>query len=755
MECFRIGAGIAIVSDSRTGLHIVDETGQKRIVSTLISELVALIHQDLHGEDELVEALEGRFSLNQIYYSLIQLEKQGTIVRNTTRPESPEDLFRAKVYGQERAGHIQRGITGMSVRILAIGETDASAVALAESLSRSELLRAEYIADRDETNTDAIYIVVTPDYLEPELGKFGHYAYKQGLRWLPVKLCGVAPWIGPLFIPGETGCIECLLDRVRGHRRLEAEQIRVTEKRRSLRLSMGQTVHSFDVVSGLLALELEKQATNGVSELTGGVITLDFRTLKLERHRLVKRPQCPVCSNLPKKNIRHDTVPKEPLQLQSQTKADYHDGGERICSAVETLQKYTHLVSPITGIVGQLTQLANVPACFGRVIGSRWIVRRDGEIIQNGHNGRFFATGYSAGKGKSEAQARAGALGEAIERYSTQYEGYEHHIHASFLELGDMAIHPYELMGFSERQYRDRDSLRKKGGTAYVPDPYDATRPIDWTPAWSLTQKRWRLVPSAFVYYSYPKEGGGDVCNGCSNGVAAGNCIEEAIMQGFFELVERDATAMWWYHKLRKPIVDWRSFDLPFLETVDAAMDKIGLKLEVLDLTNDLGIPVFSANLFDGNDDCRFRAIGLGCHNDPRIALERAVLELGQSWRLADRDKYSLKFQNTPCSREQFLQADPHQIPKTSFDFTKKQIHDFLDEIENTVQLLHEKGLEMFVVDLTRPDIGFPVVRVVVPGMAHFWPRFGCRRLFEVPRAAGWVGSDICEDDLNPVPFFL
>jgi len=71
------------------------------------------------------------------------------------------------------------------------------------------------------------------------------------------------------------------------------------------------------------------------------------------------------------------------------------------------------------------------------------------------------------------------------------------------------------------------------------------------------------------------------------------------------------------------------------------------------------------------------------------------------------------------------------------------------------VQLLRARELEMLVMDLTRPDVGFPVARVIVPGLVHFWPRFGCRRLFEVPQAAGWIDKSVSEDDLNPVPFYL
>ena len=759
MGHFEIRANFAAVKNNNSGWFILEETGRRVVTSPLVSELIGLIHQSHGDEDGLVAKLADHFPVEQVYYALIQLEKQGVIVKSGGRQEFPADFFRAGLCGQKGTQYPLSPMPSLTVRIAAIegSNADADADALAASLSRSDKLKAERVTDwrKAEMTTDAVYVMVTTDYLEPELEAFGHLAHERKLRWLPVKAAGVIPWMGPLFLPTETGCVECLFDRLRGHRRLEVDQISEDGGKRSLRLSVGQTIHSLETVAGLLAVVLEKLAASKASEMTGALFALDFRTLKLERHPLTKREQCPLCGTGSQKNTSSTVaLPKEPLRLQSRGKADYRDGGERVCSAVETLENYAHLISPITGVVGQLTPLPGTPACFGQVINSDWNVRDNREKAKSEQSARSFPAGYSTGKGRTVPQARASALGEAIERYCSQYEGYETRFRATFTEIGGVAIHPYDLMGFSERQYRDREAWREKGDTAYVPDPYDAARPIDWSPAWSLTQDRWRLIPSAFAYYAYPREGGGDVCRGCSNGVAAGNCLEEAVMQGVFELVERDAMAMWWYHKLRKPALDLRDFESPFVSAVGAAMNQKGMLLEVLDLTTDLGIPVFSANLFNRGEELHFKSIGLGCHRDPRIALERAVSELGQSWTIPDWDAYSLKFQKTPLSRECFLQADHNQTPKRYSDFSSERRDDFLDDIEDVKRLLSERGLELLVIDLTRPDIGFPVARVIIPGIVHFWPRFGCRRLFEVPKTAGWIAGDAGEDDLNPVPFY-
>ncbi|WP_019984861.1 hypothetical protein [Streptomyces sp. Amel2xE9] len=55
----------------------------------------------------------------------------------------------------------------------------------------------------------------------------------------------------------------------------------------------------------------------------------------------------------------------------------------------------------------------------------------------------------------------------------------------------------------------------------------------------------------------------------------------------------------------------------------------------------------------------------------------------------------------------------------------------------------------------TRPDLRLPVVKVVVPGMRHFWPRFADGRLFDVPVALGRLSEPTPYADLNVVPVFV
>lgn len=71
------------------------------------------------------------------------------------------------------------------------------------------------------------------------------------------------------------------------------------------------------------------------------------------------------------------------------------------------------------------------------------------------------------------------------------------------------------------------------------------------------------------------------------------------------------------------------------------------------------------------------------------------------------------------------------------------------------MRLLPEHGMDMLVVNKTRPDIGLCVAQVIVPGLRHFWPCFGAGRLYSVPLGMGWLTQETSETALNPTSLFL
>ena len=173
-------------------------------------------------------------------------------------------------------------------------------------------------------------------------------------------------------------------------------------------------------------------------------------------------------------------------------------------------------------------------------------------------------------------------------------------------------------------------------GQAPTPDPDDApTMPalfdrsaeIEWSPVWSLRDERFKYLPTSLLYFFYR---GPAAFHADSNGCAAGNTLEEAIVQGFLELVERDAYAIWWYNRLQRPEVDLGQFDDSYVRDLQTQLAETGRRLWVLDVTSDLGIPTFVAIshwMQNGQENIEF---GSGAHFDARIAMLRALTELNQ-----------------------------------------------------------------------------------------------------------------------------
>jgi len=354
-----------------------------------------------------------------------------------------------------------------------------------------------------------------------------------------------------------------------------------------------------------------------------------------------------------------------------------------------------------------------------------------------------------AGKGRSAEQARVSALCEALERYSGVYQGDEARIRATREEIGASALDPARLLGFSEAQVAARtpETDRRRA----IPAPLPAGTAIDWTPGWSLSQRARRYVPLTYCYAEAPAESGTAYCSPGSNGVAAGTCLEEAVLQGLLELVERDAVAIWWYNRVPRPAIDLDSFGDSYFAALIADYARLGWTIWVLDVTHDLGIPTCVALAHEPRTD-RF-TIGFGCHLDAQLAVQRALTECNQLFepagsRRAPWDADRLSDREYLFPRADLPRVQAGAMPRTSGG-------DLRADIEHCAARLTDAGLELVVVDKTRPDIGLSVAQVIVPGLRHFWPRFGPGRLYTVPCAMGWLARPLTEGELNPIPLLL
>ncbi|HEY1737025.1 MAG TPA: YcaO-like family protein, partial [Methylovirgula sp.] len=282
-----------------------------------------------------------------------------------------------------------------------------------------------------------------------------------------------------------------------------------------------------------------------------------------------------------------------------------------------------------------------------------------------------------------------------------------------------------------------------------TPALFDPATKLDWTPVWSLRDAQFRYLPTSVLYFFYR---GSIAFAADSNGCAAGNTREEAIVQGFLELVERDAYGIWWYNRVQRPEVDISRFEDSYIRAMTTQFGEMGRRFWVLDVTNDLGIPTFVAIAHwtaDGQEHIEF---GSGSHFDPRIALLRSFTEVNQFMSLSSGRETGSLDGSTPFRLKDYPYLLPSGAPKVEPDLTSKFGGlDTRQQVIACVDLIKKAGLDFLVLDQTRPDIEVPVVRVIVPGMRHFYRRFAPGRLYDVPVKLGWRKTPVREEDLNPV----
>lgn len=732
------------------GVLILSEEAAKALHGGAYKKIVPLIDGQ-RSTDEIVDALAGQVDAARVYYVLNGMEAKGYLAEAT--PDIPASVA-AFWHGAGIAPSVAlASLRDKRVAVQTIGEVGSAAM-----LSALEAMKIK-VATQEQAD---LWLVLTDDYLRADLAAVNAAAIQANRPWLLVRVTGRELWLGPIFQPGETGCWVCLRQRLERNRvvhRFVAEKKHLTTPPLTALGALPATQAAACQMAAGAAAQFLAGAAGG---LAGKVLSLDWATHTSQNHALIRHPHCPACGTA-------ENPVMQPMRLKSGKAAFVRDGGHRSVSPEKTLKKYEHLVSPITGVVRML-----VP------------VRQDdgiAHVYMAGHNHAmkmdrldYLKQGLrnvSSGKGMSETQAKVSALCEAVERYSGERTGAEILVTDSYAEMrvrhGECVIHPNVVMCFSERQFAEHELWNaKKSKFNRVTETLPENQPIDWTPVWSLSHERHKYLPTQLLYYASPASA---VCNkfysfGCSNGNASGNTLEEAILQGFFELVERDAVALWWYNRLLKPGVEVEAFCEPYLlELAEHYRQHYQRVTWALDITSDLGIPVFVAvsKMIEGKEERLL--FGLGCHLDARIALQRAYAEMNQMLGMAHADEdseLSLEDSETlewlrhaTVGNQPYMAAAPDQPLKRFSDYPMQHSGEFLQDINHCRSIIEAQGMEMLVLDQTRADVGMPVVKMIVPGLRHFWARYGSGRLYDVPVKMGWLEQPLREDELNPIAIFF
>lgn len=383
----------------------------------------------------------------------------------------------------------------------------------------------------------------------------------------------------------------------------------------------------------------------------------------------------------------------------------FRDGTHRAVDPNETLGR----IAPYREAMG-ITRVANVTG-----------LDRIGIPVVVVHRPNARSLSVSQGKGATMAAARASGLMEAAESY-----------HAENI------IRPIRRASYAEMRHSVRTA-----DVGRLPRPRQSTfrarKPIPWIEGRDLLDGRCVWVPYEMVTldFRFPQPRGSGVFVAGSNGLASGNHYLEAIVHALCEVIERDATTLWFQGNLETEVqLDLGSVDdLPCRAVLDRYA-AARISVAVWETTTDIGVASFICQIAEPPGS-RVRPIsgahGMGCHPDRKVALLRALTEAAQcrlTWISGARDDArredydaspeSLRFEQD-CMAVRGSMRRFHDVPTF-------EAQTFEEDVEWILGRLRGAGIaEVIGVDLTRPEFGIPVVRVIVPGLepAGFGAEFG------------------------------
>jgi len=236
----------------------------------------------------------------------------------------------------------------------------------------------------------------------------------------------------------------------------------------------------------------------------------------------------------------------------------------------------------------------------------------------------------------------------------------------------------------------------------------------------------WVPYESVHTDFTVPCPSGSGFFPANTNGLASGNCDTEAIAHALYEVIERDAMALWYQRAPGDcPVVDLDSVDDNDAVKLIDRLRGVDLDIRIWNVTSDIGIPCFHCLIMGENHYLADPEFGSGCHPDRRVALLRAITEAVQArttFISGSRDDFEPRL----YAEEQRVkrQASCAAIMKNDasiirFDSVPDQVFDTIyEDLDRTIRKLMERGIkEVIWVDLALPEFAIPVARVIVPGL--------------------------------------
>ncbi|MFJ7903949.1 TOMM precursor leader peptide-binding protein [Streptomyces sp. NPDC096198] len=526
--------------------------------------------------------------------------------------------------------------------------------------------------------------------------------------------------------------------------------------------------HAVDAVWALHRLTASGAARHTADGADGAlprVTELDLETLRVRTFPLVPEPMCPHCRPFTEEAVRAAAAEAAVLPLVSRPKP--HPDADRLRGPDAYPLPVKGLANPVCGVLGGGTWIDVTSPTTAPVAGS---------VFMRGYAGLTDVTW--SGQANSFARSRTLAFLEGLERYAGTHRRHRAPVvRASLEELGGRALDPRDCGVYGPRAYAEDPMV----------EPFDPAARLPWVTGWSLRDERPVLVPARLVYYSAGTREDSFVFE-CSNGCATGGTLEEAVLFGLLELVERDAFLLGWYGGLPLPEIDLASVRGPRVRAMVARAALQGYDVHVFDNRVDLPVPVVTGLAVRRDDAPGSLAFAAGASFDPETAVESAVSEIltyiphlprqvaerpgelaamAADFDLVRRLPDHAALFGLPGMRRyaRGYLAPPRVTPLDAqfadWERLRPRTGDLLDDLLLLRDLLTGAGCDVIAVDQTTPEqrrMGLHTVATLAPGLLPIdfgWLRqraLHMPRLRTAPYRAGLVPAPLGEAEVRRVP---
>jgi len=318
-----------------------------------------------------------------------------------------------------------------------------------------------------------------------------------------------------------------------------------------------------------------------------------------------------------------------------------------------------------------------------------------------------------SGKGSTEAQARISAMMEGFERCLAERNGLNGNVEEDIRSVHTIDSY-YNLSG---------DGHAIEPPALLISENYDPQALIEWIQGWDLLKNEETFVPANSVYHPYDSPGRTQkLFRSNTNGLAAGNSIEEAIFHGLLEVIERDSLSIAEFNRNPGKEIILTEEDGDNYSLLRKFTDnEIDIKLWAL--PHDTEITTVVAVTDDARlKDAALLVMGAGAHLKPQIAVRRALTEAAQSRVVqihgaredTEREKFVREIGYDRIKRmNKYWYEDGEQISMNELkDLSKTTPAESIDVIIEQLKKVTDSAV---VVDLSRQSVPVPVVRVIIP----------------------------------------